>query len=142
MDDKAYIVKTLLKLGVLLQKNGNRITSKYGLNQQQFVVLSEIVSRDRAYQKELVGELLLEKSNISKITKKLKSLGLVNVAYSEKDARATVVSTTDKGKALCESCLLELNQWSAASLVWMEKEEADLIAGMLKRLDVMLCKSP
>jgi DNA-binding MarR family transcriptional regulator len=129
-------------LGFYYKKNGNRITSKYGLNQQQFVVLSEIVSRDRAYQKELVGELLLEKSNISKITKKLKSLGLVNVAYSEKDARATVVSATDKGKALCESCLLELNQWSAASLVWMEKEEADLIAGMLKRLDVMLCKSP
>jgi len=92
------IVKGLLKIGSDLHRLGNSITGKYGLNQQQFVVLSEIVDRGPINQKQLVGGLVIEKSNLSKIVKKLKTVDLINITSSPEDGRTTLLSATKKVK--------------------------------------------
>ena len=84
---KTQIVKSLLRLGVFLQREGNRIVSDFGLNQQQLVVLKEIQEKGPVSQREICSELLLEKSNVSKIVGKLYSQGYITVSHSERDNR-------------------------------------------------------
>ena len=105
------IVKGLLKIGSDLHRLGNSITGKYGLNQQQFVVLSEIVDRGPINQKQLVGGLVIEKSNLSKIVKKLKTVDLINITSSPEDGRTTLLSATKKGKTIWEECMEEFIAW-------------------------------
>ena len=87
------IVKDMLRMGSALYRNGDRIAGAYGLNQQQFIVLSEIVNSGPINQKQLVGEMIIEKSSLSKIVKKLKSLDLVTSTSSPDDGRAIVVNS-------------------------------------------------
>ncbi len=105
------IVKGLLKIGSDLHRLGNSITGKYGLNQQQFVVLSEIISRSPINQKQLVGGLVIEKSNLSKIVKKLNTIGLIRITSSQEDGRTTLLSPTKKGKTIWEECMEEFVDW-------------------------------
>jgi uncharacterized protein YdgA (DUF945 family) len=47
------IVVLLLRTSAHLNRTGNRITGQFGLNQQQFVVLNEIVTHGPIMQKHL-----------------------------------------------------------------------------------------
>ncbi|NOZ04256.1 MAG: winged helix-turn-helix transcriptional regulator [FCB group bacterium] len=106
------IVKDLLSLNAHLRRVGNRITGKYGLKQQQFVVLSEIVMKGEINQKQIAGELLYEKSNVSKIVKKLKALGLIEITQSSADRRITLLRPTDSGRKIQAKCMKQLNAWN------------------------------
>ncbi len=128
------IVRNLLQLGAFLQKTGNRITGAFGLTQQQFVVLNEIVEKNPINQKQLVGALLFEKSNVSKIVKKLHSAELIHIAISMDDARLTVLSATKKGRALWKECLQCLNTWNTTWLEPLNKDEIEILATALDRL--------
>ncbi len=128
------IVKDLLQLGSALHRNGDRITAGYGLNQQQFVVLSEIVERGPINQTQLVGGLLIEKSNLSKIVKKLKSLGLIKISSSPEDGRATLLSVTSKGRKIWEECMGQFNEWQSNWANPLTKVEIDQTIKVLERL--------
>ena len=99
-EEALYIMRNLLKIGSGLHRNGDRIAGEYGLNQQQFVVLTEIIDRGPINQKQLIGGLVIEKSNLSKIVKKLKSLGFIRITPSPEDGRATLLSVTKKGESV------------------------------------------
>jgi len=117
-----------------LHRNGDRITAEYGLNQQQYVVLSEIVDRGPINQKRLVGELVIEKSNLSKIVKKLKALGLIEIAPSSEDGRATLLSATPKGKAIWQECMEKFDAWQGNWVAPLSEEEVTQAVNMLSRL--------
>src|SRR6056300_1410127 len=63
------IVQGLLKCGQFLQREMNHVCQRFGLKQQQFTVLNEIIWHGPLTQKELGERLLFEKSNVSKIVK-------------------------------------------------------------------------
>ena len=126
------IVKGLLRLGSDLHRLGNSITGEYGLNQQQFVVLSEIINRGPINQKQLVGGLVIEKSNLSKIVKKLKTLGLIKISSSPDDGRATLLSVTKKGKSIWEECMEDFNEWQ---INWASPLSDDEMSETIKVLD-------
>jgi hypothetical protein len=63
------IVQGLLKCGQFLQREMNQVCQRFGLKQQQFNVLNEIIWNGPISQKELGETLLFEKSNVSKIVK-------------------------------------------------------------------------
>ncbi len=130
----SIVVKTLLRLGSDLYRNGDRITGEYGLNQQQFVVLSEIVDRSPINQKQLVGGLVIEKSNLSKIVKKLKTLGLIKISSSPEDGRATLLNPTKKGKSVWEECMGKFNQWQINWVEPLSKDEVVQTIQILERL--------
>lgn len=73
------LIKDLLVDGVYLHKEGSRLVNEQNLTQQQFVVLNEIVECSEINQKDFVWNLLFEKSNVSKIVKKLKYLGYIEI---------------------------------------------------------------
>lgn len=125
------IVKNLLRIGAFLQKTGNRLIREFDLTQQQFVILNEIVEKGSVNQKQIVGELLFEKSNVSKIVKKLHLAGLINVSSSSEDARTTVLSITNKGKKLWAECMHRLNTWSVA---WLEPLNVNEVTDSVKVL--------
>lgn len=131
------IVRDLLLVGVFLQKTGNRITRDFGLTQQQFAVLYEIANQDAVNQKHLVGALLLEKSNVSKIVNVLQSRGLIRIAVLADDSRATWLSITEKGKKTVCRCMKALHAWNTMWLEPLDEKEivsAGKILGRLKGL--------
>lgn len=129
-----FIVRNLLRLGSALHRNGDRIAGEYGLNQQQFVVLTEILDRGPINQKQLIGEMIIEKSNLSKIVKKLKTLGLIKSSSSPDDGRATLLSATPKGRNVWEECIEKLYEWQANWVSPLTKEEINHTIKILERL--------
>ena len=133
-EEAQYIMRNLLKIGSGLHRNGDGIAGEYGLNQQQFVVLTEIIDRGPINQKQLVGGLVIEKSNLSKIVKKLKSLGFIEITPSPEDGRATLLSATKKGESVWQECMGKLNAWSVSWIEPLTSDEIDQIKKILERL--------
>ena len=92
MINKGRIVFNFLRIGAFLYREGNRIVSEYGLNQQQFVVLKYISRHQPINQKEIYSHLLFEKSNLSKIIKKLKNLDLIKKETDLNDSRYSLLT--------------------------------------------------
>lgn len=135
MTNEDLIVKNLLQLGAFLFRAGNRMIECYGLNQQQFIILSEIVSRQKVSQKQLVAELLLEKSNVSKIVKKLKQEKLINMKISQEDKRATLLSPTAKGREVSKGCKSILHDWNMEWLASCQEEKKEEVLVILQGLN-------
>ncbi len=138
MERSHRIIRSLLLLGGFLLKTGNRITEEFGLNQQQFVLLNEIVEKKEVNQKQLVGELLLEKSNVSKIVKKLHLAELITVSKSPYDMRSTVLRPTQQGKDIWTGCMKKLNEWNKACLQELQGDEAEKTLAVLGRLQKLM----
>lgn len=138
-EEEAYInpsffVQLLLKSGTYLQREGNRIVGEYGIKQQQFVVLNEIVRKGPLNQKELVGELLFEKSNISKIIKALVKKDLVEVELSEDDRRITVLTCTPEGFSVWHKCMEIFNEWSVSFTSILTKKDVKETIRIIEKL--------
>lgn len=138
MKKEDLIVKNLLQIGAFLYRTGNRIIDVHGLNQQQFVILNEIVLRQQVSQKQLILDLLLEKSNVSKIVKKLRGAKLVNVNLSTEDRRTTLLSPTRKGREVCGYCMGLLHDWNKEWLVSLSEKQKEEILNGLKDLNVLI----
>lgn len=120
-----YIIAGLLKIGSHLHKVGDIIASEYHLNQQQFVVLNEIANRKELIQKDIISDLVLNKSHVSKMLKKLRRLGYINIMEPANDKRTTVIHITDDGYAVWKKCLNDFNKWNNDWLKTLTKEQLD-----------------
>lgn len=132
-----FVIRGLLRVGSALHRNGDRIAGEYGLNQQQFVVLSEIVERGPINQKQIIGGLLIEKSNLSKIAKKLRARGLVRISPSPDDGRATLLTATPQGECVWRDCMEEFSRWGAEWLGSLTDEELTGTMEVLERLKAL-----
>ncbi len=110
MTDANRMVKELLRLGVYLQREGARMTRKYGLTQQQFVVLVAVKEQGPVTQKEIVSDLLYEKSNVCKCISRLDALGFVSTRRSDEDGRCMECEVTDEGRKVVASCMRVMRQ--------------------------------
>ena len=93
-------------------REGNRIASKFDLNQQQFVVLNYIKHHQPVSQNQICSGLLYEKSNISKIIKKLETLGYISISKSVNDGRTSIIECTKKGKEIIKIALKEYDDFN------------------------------
>ncbi|MCK4910798.1 MAG: MarR family transcriptional regulator [Thermodesulfovibrionales bacterium] len=96
--EKVMIVRHLMRLGAFMEREGSRALIPTNLTHQQFLVLSRISEQGSLSQKDLCDKMLYEKSNVSRIIKRLHSLGLVQIEPDSEDARRQVINTTDKGR--------------------------------------------
>ncbi len=134
MNTPTNLIRLLLKCGTFLQREGNRMTSKYGIKQQQFVVLNEIVRNKPINQKKIVAELLFEKSNVSKIIKVLIEKEMIEVEQSETDNRVTLLTCTSKGYTVWQNCIDNMNIWSESFTGELSQEEITLSVQILEKL--------
>jgi len=133
--DRLKIVKSLLRLGAYLQREGDRLLSSFSLTQQQFVVLKEIQEKGPLSQKQICSGLLFEKSNVSKIVKKLEAAGLIQRTVSPGDGRVDLVSVTRKGEKVIGLCMARLDVWNRRWLRPLPAVDVDNTVAMLEQLE-------
>jgi DNA-binding MarR family transcriptional regulator len=137
-DQSNKIVILLLRISAHLNRNGNRITGQFGLNQQQFVVLNEIVRHEPIMQKHLVSELIYEKSNISKIVKKLIKLDFIITEPWPGDGRALGLKATPKGKRVWINCMRIMDKLHKEWLKPLSKKDKEATASVLNNIYQLL----
>jgi DNA-binding MarR family transcriptional regulator len=131
---ESTIIFQLLQIGVYLIRKGDGLIKEYGLNQQQFVLLKYIVNNQPVNQANIHSRLMLNRSNISKIVKRLSSFGLIEINENESsDKRLIFISATKAGIDLVEKGLQNFNQFD-------DKFFSSLSADELKEINSMLGK--
>lgn len=118
------IVRNAMRLGAFLEREGDRVLAPVGLTHQQYVVLLRISERGPLSHKDICSALLHEKSNISKIIKKLASSDLIQTFPKPGDGRVQMTRVTDDGKSRLRECTRLLSAWVAEWLKLMTDEEA------------------
>jgi DNA-binding MarR family transcriptional regulator len=124
-----HIAIRFQKLGVNLHRNVSTIFRGHGLTPKQFGVLNEISVKGEMNQKQLCGDLLCDKSDLSPILSQLLSLQLIEVYNFPADRKLKMVKPTSKGKAVWKQCLEEFSTWSTN---WIEPLTKDEIAQALQ----------
>ena len=132
--NETQIIQLLLKYGLFLQREMNQVFRRFGLKQQQFSVLDEIVWRGPISQKELGEALLFEKSNISKIVRILLEKKLINVTAGPIDRRLTLLSETPEGLSVWKDCMQAFNKSSRELLSQMSEDELTEATKFLKKV--------
>ncbi len=132
---EAEIVQLLLKCGHFLQRRTNTVCQQFGLKQQQFSVLNEIIWQGPISQKELCARLLFEKSNVSKIVRILLEKELIHIEVAPGDRRLTLLTETKEGAALWKECMQSFNRLSAELVSLLSEAEVVKGARLLKKLE-------
>ena len=129
------IVQGLLKCGQFLQREMNQVCQRFGLKQQQFNVLNEIVWYGPISQKELCETLLFEKSNVSKIVKILLEKKWIRIVLATHDRRLTLLTETPEGFTVWKESMQAFNQSSSKLIsILSEFEQANTIR-LLNKLE-------
>ena len=132
---EAEIVQLLLKCGHFLQRRTNTVCQQFGLKQQQFSVLNEVIWQGPISQKELCARLLFEKSNVSKIVKVLLEKELIHLEVAPGDRRLTLLTETKEGSILWKDCMQSFNSLSFELVSLMSEAEVVKGARLLKKLE-------
>lgn len=128
------IVNDLLMVSNFLQRTANRHASQYGLKRLHLSVLTEIIEKQSCSQRDITGQLLIEKSNLSKIIKKLREMGLIEVTSVGEDRRKTLLKVTEKGNDLWQQCMGDLDILKQEFIRSIDDESLDTICDSLARL--------
>jgi len=134
-ENVTQIVQGLLKCGQFLQREMNQVCQRFGLKQQQFNVLNEIVWHGPISQKELGETLLFEKSNVSKIVKILFDKKWIRVAVATHDRRLTLLTETPGGFAVWKESMQAFNQSSSALISILSEYEQVNAIRLLNKLE-------
>lgn len=137
-EKETKIIQLLLKCGLFLQRELNQVFREFGLNQQQFSVLAEIVHHGPISQKKLGEWLFYEKSNISKIVKILRKRDLISIMPAPFDRRSTLLVETPDGLALWKACMDGFNRASSEFMSFLSKEDVTKTIELLMRLQMAL----
>ena len=129
------IVQGLLKCGQFLQREMNQVCQRFGLKQQQFNVLNEIIWNGPISQKELGETLLFEKSNVSKIVKILLEKKWIRVAVATHDRRLTLLTETPEGFAVWKESMQAFNQSSSELISTLSEYHQVNAIKLLKKLE-------
>jgi DNA-binding MarR family transcriptional regulator len=132
--DEAQIVHMLIICGLFLHRQMNMDFQRFGLKQQQFSVLNEIIRHGPISQKELGETLLFEKSNVSKIVKLLFENKWIRVVIAPHDRRLTLLSETPEGLAVWKNCMQAFHESSTELMSLLPKGEESGIIRLLKKL--------
>ena len=132
------IFTQLLRIGSRLQKIGDRLASEYDLNQPQFVVLHEVANKKKLIQKDIIENLVLNKSHVSKMTQKLNRLGYISIMRTSEDKRRTVLHVTDKGYIVWKNCLNKFKKWNKEWLRTLTNEQLDQLHQNINKISKLL----
>jgi len=135
VESETRLLFQLLKCSHFIEREANNILHGFGLKQQQFAVLNEIIWNGPVSQKELVDNLLFEKSNTSRIVKMLSEREYIQVTVSAIDRRLTLLVETPKGFKKWSECLHAINRVSAEFLSTLSKKQTGRTIRRLKQLE-------
>ncbi len=129
------IVRGLLKYGAFLQRVGDRVLRPFAVSQQEFAVISAIARLTTpVYQTTLVVDLLVERSNLSKIVKRLERKKLVEVWPIAGDRRLRLLKCSPAGRDLFKRAELALKRWNKEWMAGFDQRDLCFLAALLGRL--------
>ncbi len=130
----SIIIGKLMNISGILQREGNRLLLPYRLNQQQFSILFEIAKAKEVQQKNMVNRLRLEKAHVSKVVKKLQTMGLIDIIPLPDDKRSALLSTTEKGQKLIGECQAIFDKWKKERFDQFNAKELSQILESIDKL--------
>ncbi len=133
-ENVTQIVQLLLKCGQFLRREMNQVCRRFGMKQQQFSVLNEIVWHGPISQKELCETLLFEKSNVSKIVKILFEKKWIRIVVDPHDRRLTLLSETPEGFAIWKDCMQAFQESSTEFTALLSEYEVKNAIKLLKKV--------
>lgn len=134
MSNANRMVMELLRLGAYLQREGTRMSRKFGLTQQQFVVLVAVKEHGPLSQKDILSDLLYEKSNVSKCISRLVSLGMVEVSRKEEDSRVVMCEATEEGRNTVDMCMKTMKSWNETWLQQITSNDLKQVVNILGKI--------
>jgi DNA-binding MarR family transcriptional regulator len=130
------VVRNLLKYGAVLQRVGDRTLRPIGLTQQEFAVLSAIVRHGAPVpQNNIVADLLVERSNLSKIVKRLQQKRLITVVSTSDDRRIKLLKPSPAGVAVFKRAETALRNWNKNWLQSLGDADMTRLSTLLSKLD-------
>ncbi|MDM8537044.1 MarR family transcriptional regulator [Desulfobacterales bacterium HSG17] len=134
-ENVTQIVQRLLKCGQFLQREMNQVCQRFGLKQQQFSVLNEIVGQGPISQKELGEMLLFEKSNVSKIVRILFEKKWIRIAVATHDRRLMLLTETPEGFAVWKESMQAFSDSSSELISILSECEQVNAVRLLSKLE-------
>ncbi|MAG97454.1 MAG: MarR family winged helix-turn-helix transcriptional regulator [Alphaproteobacteria bacterium] len=128
------VVTNLLRLGAYLAREGDRLLHEMKISQQEFVVLMAIKEEQPVSQTQMCAEFLFEKSNMSKIVRRLTDGGLIEVSYAPTDRRVRLLRVSTEGQRTVNRCMSVLDDWNRQWLATLSQAELEETSSNLKRL--------
>ena len=138
LEDEYKVIQNILRVSAYFNRIGGRISAKYNLNQQQFTILNEVCSREEIKQKDIVTDLFYEKSNVSKVIKKMIAMGLIEFETDEGDNRIKYLIPTEEGERIWNECLDDNLDWSREWLSGMSAAELTFALRLTERFKEMI----
>jgi DNA-binding MarR family transcriptional regulator len=115
-----HLVLRVLAAAQALEKSGQRIFRSHGLTVAKFNVLNLLSDQpDGMRASDLARALIVDRSNVTGLIKRMKKDGLLQEVETAHDRRQHVVTLSPKGRAA----------WSAADPAY-EKGLAELVSGL------------
>lgn len=136
----SIIIGKLMNISGILQREGNRLLLPYQLNQRQFSILFEIAKAKQVQQKNMVNRLLLEKAHVSKVVKKLHTMGLLEFIPLPDDKRSALLMPTAKGQKLVDECREIFQKWNKEWLGQFNTAELHQILDSTEKLQKAFLK--
>jgi DNA-binding MarR family transcriptional regulator len=106
--------------------------SAYGLSVGQFDVLAQIGAREGITQKELAEKLLVTKSNVCQIVRRMEERGLLS---RRQEGRAKRLFLTEEGRRLFDEVVPSQEELIDRLLSSVPSEDHDVLSRTLGRLD-------
>ena len=125
------IIGKLINIGAMLRRNTDKSLLPFELNQQQFSIFFEITKAGKVRQKDIVNRLLLEKAHVSKVIKKLHTMGLISFTFPDEDKRSFFLSPTIKGEDTLKECMKIFEKWNKK---WLGAIDENQIPSILENL--------
>ncbi len=131
---KKLLLFQLLKCSQYIERETNYILRHFGIKQQQFTVLNEIILNGPVSQKELVDNLLYGKSNISRIVRMLSERRLIQVMVLPIDRRLTLLTETTDGREVWEACTKAFDEASNEYLSLVSSDEVKITLEQMRMI--------
>lgn len=97
-------------------------------------ILYEIYENKEISARDIVGNLHVDKSYLSRILKKFESKSLIKRKLSSDDLRKTLISLTENGKTLVESLIMESNHQIEKNIIEISDNDLDKLSYHLAQI--------
>jgi DNA-binding MarR family transcriptional regulator len=111
-----------------------RLLRDLGLHPGQELLLMQLLARDSQTQSELLAEVGLDHSTVSKSLRRMQAAGLLSRTPASHDRRVLIVTLTDKGRAM--RAPLEA-MWSALEEVSVDDLDSEIIERFIATCDTI-----
>lgn len=104
-------------------------------------ILYELYDKKEICATDIVSALHVDKGYLSRILKRFESREIIVKKASETDGRRTLLSLTEKGKALAEKMIAESNAEIGKGVIGLSEEDMDELADHMKSIVRILEKT-